>query len=215
MYEKFTNLNNEKQITILNCAIKEFAQNGYHKASTDKIASSSNIAKGSLFHYFKNKKNLYLYTVKHCMNFISAKVKDKASNIESSIFYERMKFISIYKQNVFITYPLYTKICLDAFSNSDEEIKEELQVLINKYYTDSMTFMEDYVVKYLDKEYLRKDIDIKDVLFMTTTVFEALSKKYISLYKSESNIENICINVIFKEFDKYIDILKYGLYKNN
>lgn len=213
MYSKFNNLSKEKKEIIINSAIEEFAQNGFHKASTDKIANNANIAKGSLFHYFKNKKNLYLYIVRLCIDFISGKIKDKADNINSNDFYERLKLISIFKQNIFITYPLYTKVSLDAFTSPAEEIKEEIQALTSAYHCEGIKFMEDYIVKYMNEEYLKEEVDTKDALFITTTIFEALSNKYLSMYKSAVNLDDVCTDEIFKEFDRYIDILKYGLYK--
>jgi len=215
MYIKFNNLSEEKRETIIKSAIEEFSQNGFYKASTDKIAYSANIAKGSLFHYFKNKKNLYLYIVKYCMDFIGDKVKKEANNIKVNDFYERMKLIAIFKQNIFVTYEFHTKIILDSFSNRDEEIKEDMQILTNEYYADGIQFMEDYILKYMDAEYLRDGITTQNALFMTTTMFEALGNKYMNIYKSALSQNDKAIKEVFDEFDRYIDIMKYGLYKNN
>ena len=210
MYIKFNNLSSEKQETIIYSAIEEFSQNGYHKASTEKIASNANIAKGSLFHYFKNKKNLYLFIVKYCINFISEKIRSEANNLDSDIFYERIKFIFIYKQNIFLNYPMQTKICLDIFTTSNNDIKDDLNSLISEYIIDNKKFMEDYILKYMNNKFLRSNVSIEDTFFIINTIFEALSKKYLHMYK-----EGISLDYIFNEFDKYIDILKYGLYKNS
>ena len=54
-------LSEEKQQRILNAALKEFAQKGYKNASTNQIVKEADISKGLLFHYFKNKKQLFLF----------------------------------------------------------------------------------------------------------------------------------------------------------
>lgn len=62
--EAFKKLSEEKQELILKVCIEEFAKNGYDHTSTDVLTSKAGISKGILFHYFKSKKNLYLYIVK-------------------------------------------------------------------------------------------------------------------------------------------------------
>mgnify|MGYP000914953748 CR=1 FL=1 len=61
MFSKFQSLKPEKQERILNAAIKEFAKKGYKNAVTDEIVKEANISKGALFHYFNNKRDLYLF----------------------------------------------------------------------------------------------------------------------------------------------------------
>lgn len=49
IYQKFNSLEAEKQERIINTALKEFARNGYDKASTNEIVKEAGISKGSLF----------------------------------------------------------------------------------------------------------------------------------------------------------------------
>ena len=49
MFSKFLNLELEKQDRIINAAIKEFAQKGYDKASTNEIVKEAGISKGLLY----------------------------------------------------------------------------------------------------------------------------------------------------------------------
>ena len=61
MNGKFFELPSEKQERIIKAAYVVFAHNNYKNASTSKIADAGDISKSLLFHYFKNKKELYLY----------------------------------------------------------------------------------------------------------------------------------------------------------
>ena len=65
MNEKFYALPEEKQSQILNAAYKVFATNQYKKAPTSEIAAEAGISKSLLFHYFHNKRELYLFLWKH------------------------------------------------------------------------------------------------------------------------------------------------------
>ena len=60
MSERFKELPEKKQLSILRAAIEVFAKYEYKKASTDLIASKAGVSKGLLFYYFHNKKDLYL-----------------------------------------------------------------------------------------------------------------------------------------------------------
>ena len=56
MNEKFYELPEEKQLSVLNAAMEVFAEYEYKKASTDLIAAKAGVSKGLLFYYFHNKK---------------------------------------------------------------------------------------------------------------------------------------------------------------
>ena len=70
IYTKFNNLTIEKQEVIINAAIKEFVQSGFEKASTNEIVKEASISKGSLFNYFNNKKDLYVYLMEYSVRVI-------------------------------------------------------------------------------------------------------------------------------------------------
>lgn len=57
----FFNLPAEKRQLILDLAIEEFAANDYNQASISRIVAHAGIAKGSLYQYFTDKRDLYLY----------------------------------------------------------------------------------------------------------------------------------------------------------
>lgn len=57
----FFNLPEDKRRLILNLAIEEFAQRDYNSASISNIVSQAGIAKGSLYQYFADKRELYFY----------------------------------------------------------------------------------------------------------------------------------------------------------
>ena len=63
----FFNLPNEKQDKIIRDSIREFAQKGYDKGNIGEIAKNSNVAKGSMYQYFEDKRDLYVYSVKKAL----------------------------------------------------------------------------------------------------------------------------------------------------
>ena len=61
MNEKFYALPKEKQEKIINAGFRVFSQNSYKKSPMSEIADAAGISKSLLFHYFHNKKELYLF----------------------------------------------------------------------------------------------------------------------------------------------------------
>ncbi|MDL2258154.1 TetR/AcrR family transcriptional regulator [Eubacteriales bacterium OttesenSCG-928-K08] len=60
--ETFLRLRDEKQNRILRSAIHEFVENGYERAKIGDIAKNADIAAGSLYQYFDDKENLFVYS---------------------------------------------------------------------------------------------------------------------------------------------------------
>lgn len=61
MNEKFYLLSEEKQQKIINAGFRVFSQNSYKKSPMNEIAGCAEISKSLLFHYFHNKRELYLF----------------------------------------------------------------------------------------------------------------------------------------------------------
>lgn len=61
MNEKFFSLPKERQQAILNAGYRVFAQNSYKHSPMQEIADEAGVSKSLLFHYFRNKKELYLW----------------------------------------------------------------------------------------------------------------------------------------------------------
>lgn len=66
MNEKFFSLPPQKQQAILNAGYRVFSQNSYQKSPMSEIAAEAGISKALLFHYFYNKRELYLYLWEYC-----------------------------------------------------------------------------------------------------------------------------------------------------
>ena len=67
MNPKFFNLPEERQDLIRNSAMLEFGESSFKKTSADSIAKRASISKGLLFHYFKDKRELYLYLFQYAI----------------------------------------------------------------------------------------------------------------------------------------------------
>ncbi len=59
--DTFTNLSPDKRLKIEAALVREFATNGFRKASLNTVVKELGIAKGSLYQYFANKEMIFLY----------------------------------------------------------------------------------------------------------------------------------------------------------
>src|SRR3954454_23301348 len=114
MYSKFLNLDKEKQDRIINAAIKEFAQKGYGNASTNEIVKEAGISKGLLFHYFGNKKQLFLFLFDYCYEMIADEFYKKI-NLNETDFFARMREAILIKMDLLANYPDIFKFIQEVF----------------------------------------------------------------------------------------------------
>ncbi|BDG36272.1 TetR/AcrR family transcriptional regulator [Saccharococcus caldoxylosilyticus] len=217
MYSAFEKQPQEKKDLIIKVAIEEFVKNGYEKASTDVITKRAGISKGLLFHYFRSKKNLYLYLVNYVKDFLTEIAMEELKKIQSDDFFERIKEIVLLKQKLTVQYLQETQFITDAFINPPVAVKEEMEEIIKKYYE---AYQEDFLLEHvyikdlIQTEKLREDISVDNVIRMTMFIAEQLSNKYLALYKNKQiDIINMTESVI-RELNDYLKIVKYGIYKS-
>ncbi len=94
--DTFHNLPTEKHGRIIEAAISEFAAHPYDAASMSNIARQAEIAKGSLYQYFENKKDLYQHLIELSTEEREALMKTlPAPDPDSDLFgYLRWLFLS-------------------------------------------------------------------------------------------------------------------------
>jgi len=208
LYANFENLPEEKKKRIIEACMEEFAHNGYDKASTNNIVKKAGISKGAIFHYFGNKKNLYLYILDYVISYMSKKLYDMMGTSSDDIF-ERIVNTGVVKIKLAYEEPLMYEMIYMAFITTPEELKEEIQKRYNKLYAESMPFF----IENIDMSRFRKDIDQRKALEVIMLFIDALANKYINIFRNKSANE-VLINMdkIMEEYREYFEILKKGLY---
>lgn len=67
---------------ILMNATQEFARQGYGRSSINTICNSGGISKGVLYHYFKDKDEVYLACLQNCFGRLTAALQASAANAQ-------------------------------------------------------------------------------------------------------------------------------------
>ncbi|NRD77272.1 TetR/AcrR family transcriptional regulator [Bacillus sp. BRMEA1] len=178
MFSKFLNLDKEKQDRIMNAAIKEFAQKGYDKASTNEMVKEADISKGLLFHYFGNKKKMYLFLFDYFCEMISADFYQKIDLSETDFFKRISQGVRI-KMDLLNQYPEAFKFLEETYFEDSEEVKAELEKRIKEM--NDINFGKIY--EGIDISKFRDDMDIQKVLKIITWTFEKVSEEELQKVK--------------------------------
>ncbi len=216
MYQAFEKLTQEKKDLIIKVAIEEFSQNGFEKASTDTIAKRAGISKGSLFHYFKSKKNLFVYLAEHVMNMLIDTIMDVLRHMQADDFFEHIIDITLMKQRIAYQYSSETQFLLNALMHPPVAVKPEMETILAKQWeTYQQNFMYKYVYQkeLLDHERLRPDVNEDTVVEMTRLLVENISNKYQMMYRDQNVNLFEYQDQILKELQDYFSIIKNGIYR--
>lgn len=207
MFSKFLNLDQDKQDRIINAAIKEFAQKGYNQASTNEIVKEAGISKGLLFHYFGNKKQLFLFLFDHCYGLIADYFYQKMDLSERD-FFTRIRQAVLIKMELLAIYPGLFKFIEEAYMEDAAEVKAEVDKKIKELNGINIGKVYDGI----DLSKFRDDMDMKKVLKIITWTFEKLSEE--ELFKAKlTPTHHIDYQKIFLEAEAYFEILTKAFYK--
>ena len=88
MNERFFSLPEERQQAIINAGYRVFSRNTYKNSPMSEIAQAAGISKSLLFHYFHNKKELYLFLWDKCAQ-ITIELMTKYGCYSQSGLFER------------------------------------------------------------------------------------------------------------------------------
>lgn len=217
MYEAFEKQPQAKKDLILKVAIEEFVNNGYEKASTDIITSRAGISKGILFHYFKSKKNLYLYLASYIIDLITKKTVESLDDVQSTDFFERIKEAVWLQQKATAPYRQEMQFIADVLLYPPKAVKPEIEDLwIRQYETYGAEFMQGrlYPEELIDESKLRPGMSKARVIQMTAFIVEQLSAKYQTLQKNKQYDFLEGPEPLMSELEDYLDIVKHGVYKS-
>lgn len=206
IYSKFKNLKLEKQKQIIDAALKEFAQNGFEKASTNEIVKNANISKGALFNYFNSKKDLYIYLFNYSMEIIENLYEEIDLN-ERDIF-KRIGNIGLQKLQIQKEFPYAFDFLASLQLEESMEVKTIIGEKVDIIYDKGIKKM----YKHIDYSKFRNDIEIeKAIEILNWTMFgfgEKIIKK-IDTFKDSTEFGEKTL----EEWERYADILKNNFYK--
>lgn len=110
---------------IMDAALKEFSQKGYGGASLNVVCVENDISKGIIYHYFKDKDELYLLCAADCFDALTAYMKAVQKNVPDTIE-RRLSAYFDARLRFFAENPLYLGIFLDVVLNPPTHLTMQL-----------------------------------------------------------------------------------------
>ncbi len=198
----------KKEEMILQAAIKLFSEKGFDAATSKEIAREAGIAEGTIFNYFKTKKDILSAILVSLINLVSEKIvlkgikdiltEDKEGDIRTilkKIIYDRIKLVDR-------VFPMAQVIFVEAILH--EDVKEALYKNLIK---NIVEMFDKYYDEMVEKGILKEGLDSMAVLRSIAgniAIFIGQRKIFGKYFKHEN---------IDEEIDKVIDIILYGIIK--
>lgn len=133
MNERFFSLPDGKQKAILNAGYRVFSQNSYKNSPMSEIAAEAGISKSLLFHYFRNKRELYLFLWDQCAR-ITIEFLTAYGCYEQRGLFESMERGMRAKMEIIRLYPDMANFTIKAFYETDADISAAVQESYHKYF---------------------------------------------------------------------------------
>ena len=131
MNEKFFNLPIEKQERIINAGYRVFSQNSYKKSPMSEIADAAGISKSLLFHYFLNKKELYMFLWDNCAK-TTVQYLTEYKCYEKKDLFEMMYRGMQAKMEIIRKYPDMARFVIKAYYEKDPAVCDDIRQSYHK-----------------------------------------------------------------------------------
>ena len=138
MNEKFFALPKEKQQAIMNAGYRVFSQNTYKKSPVSEIAAEAGISKSLLFHYFRNKLELYQFLWDQSGRLTLQYLQATGCYEQTDLFEAMLRGLRA-KVRIMQRYPNLGAFVLRAYYENDEAVKKLIHESSKKYIQPSAT----------------------------------------------------------------------------
>jgi AcrR family transcriptional regulator len=197
----------EKQLKILEAAILVFSEKGFEGGRTSDIAKEADVAEGTIFRYYKTKKDLLLgllfplatkffrpLILRSVEQIVKNQVDKPAQDVLKAIFMDRVKLV---RKNI----PLIKTVVVESLYHP-----ELLSTIQEKFMPEIVSFLDSIVNKNIKEGDFRK----VDPRLITRTAMSLLAGYIIltTLYPNMFPIEND-----ETEVEKIVDVLLNGVIK--
>ncbi|SHJ09811.1 TetR/AcrR family transcriptional regulator [Desulfosporosinus lacus] len=204
----FNRLDDDKKERVMRAAIEEFQAHGFEKSKIEVIAHNAGVAKGSIYQYFDDKKELFLYSVTWALEYFM-KVIDRQTPLKDMDVYEYFLSGSRERFELLKREPLLVEFSMDVASGKYASLAKEAN-------SELYRIGEEYELRLIDngkkRGTIRDDLDDKILLLFFQGVTEKFTREIMARakdFKYEPTEEH------FREMESFIksmvSLLKQGM----
>ncbi len=203
--QTFYNLQAEKRNKIIESAIEEFSQNLYVNASITKIAEKSGVAKGSMYQYFNDKKDLYKFILDMIGQQKLEYMKEAIEQKDQIDFISFMRLLFKSGLEFAIDNPLLASIANNFIKEQYSEISEEI---LKESQAKSNMFFAQIINSAKERGDIRSEVDPEIGAYIIYH-FNNVLLDWIDLSRISQG-EGVSIEDCLDKVDRLLEIIKHG-----
>lgn len=167
----FFNLPEGKRDALVQAALEEFASTTYHDASVSRLVARLGIAKGSIYQYFEDKQELYLYLVELASRTLLAEIGGQPADPDLFTTIRRQMTQTLAAA---ARHPLHARLLQQAYT-SDLPFQDKIW---EQAATTSTTHFGTMVADAVHSGQIRPDVD-PDLVVMVISAVSAELGRYL------------------------------------
>lgn len=189
---------------IIDNAMIEFSKKSYNESSINLICTNGQISKGIIYHYFKDKDELYLFCVKKCFDdltdYLSKMVKVNGVTMKIGLEQYFNARLSFFRSN-----PISLGLFCSAVLNPPNHLVKKILNVKSNLHAQSFLFFTTL----LESALLREDITIAEVV----DVFEEYQDFMNAGFQKNEKL-GYSLDEYEKRCRRSLQIILYGVIKN-
>ncbi|MGN0366150.1 MAG: TetR/AcrR family transcriptional regulator [Suilimivivens sp.] len=207
-FEAFEKLPEERKQLILSTGIKEFSEKSYKDASTDHITKECGISKGILFHYFRSKKEFYLYCLNVAMESLISQTKETENK---SDFYDILFSSMERKISLCMRYSDEMHMVNMASRDASAEIAEGKAGILHKYMDLVQAESKTTLMRALAALEFKESENMEKTMEGLFLYIHAVLNKYLFQYQQAPDEFFQNSDRIKAEIKEYLDLMLFGI----
>jgi AcrR family transcriptional regulator len=135
--QTFWNLAPDKRERLIAIALEEFAQNDYQTASVSQIVARAGIAKGSIYQYFQDKRDMFLYLLDVANQTLLAFVQQAPPLEQASDIFGTLRWQMSAAVQAALAHPIHARLIMRAHlmpSPDQEAIAAQARAVRQEHY---------------------------------------------------------------------------------
>lgn len=166
---------------ILEGALKEFSAKSYAEASLNNICNGNDISKGIIYHYFKDKDDLYLLCVKECFDALTSYMSDAVKTLHGTVE-EHLQGYFDARLHFFRENPLYLNLFCNAVNNPPIHLLKAIGEVKSEFDTLNVSVLTEL----LEGVSLRPGVTVPEVVEVFRFYQDFFNAHYLSLQQGGS-----------------------------
>ncbi len=208
----FLNLVKDEQSKIMDAALDEFAGKDFETASLNSIIAKAGISKGSMYHYFANKEDLYLHLINEIMKtkeeFIKHALVTSGKPLTEMSFFENLEFQMLASVDFAAQHYREHQFSIRLQTMAEGPLKDRL-------FGDLSGAFEDYVENMVDEAMKAGEIRNEFDKGFVMRILKFTLMHFVDIYPDSKDLVVVDSEALKDEARKLSAFLRKGLQRNS